>query len=311
MDFKALKNSRKKSLQQLADEAEKTNSKSFDNDEDGEKYWKAQRDKSGNGYAVIRFLPVGPNDDNLSAPWAKVFDHGFKNPANGKWYIEKSLTTLDQPDPVSEANSKLWNTGLEKNKQIARDRKRRLKYYANIYVVKDSANPENEGKVFLYSFGPKIFAKLQEAMEPSFEDEEPINPFDLWEGANFKLKIKTIRSDIGGKKVDLPNYDDSSFDTPSAIAEDDKEIEAIWKQCHSLSELVDPSSFKSYAELKARLQQVWPDGPVDDDEDNEVAPAPKPKKAKATTAPADDETPWGDDDDDDDMSFFQNIAEDD
>jgi len=309
VDFKTLKNSRKKSLTQLAEEAKKTNS-NFDNGEDDGKYWKVTRDKSGNGYAVIRFLPVGPSDDNLSAPWVKLYDHGFKNPANGKWYIEKSLTTLDKPDPLSEANSKLWNTGLEKNKKIARDRKRRLKYYSNIYVVKDSVNPENEGKVFLFSYGPKIFAKLQEAMEPSFEDEEPINPFDLWEGANFKIKVKTVRSEINGNKVDLPNYDDSSFDNVSPIAEDDKAIEAIWKQAHSLSELIDPSSFKTYQELKTRLLQVWPDGMDDSREEAPVAP-PKKEKVAAAELEDSDEVPWSADDDDDDMSFFNKIAEDD
>jgi len=306
VDFKTLKNSRKKSLSQLAEEAKKTNSK-FEGDEDSEKYWKVTRDKAGNGYAVIRFLPVGPSDDNLSAPWVKLYDHGFKNPANGKWYIEKSLTTLDQPDPLSEANSKLWNTGLEKNKKIARDRKRRLKYYSNIYVIKDSANPENEGKVFLFSYGPKIFAKLQEAMEPSFEDEQPINPFDLWEGANFKLKVKTVKSEINGNKVDLPNYDDSSFDNVSPIADDDKEIEAIWKQSHSLQELIDPASFKTYQELKTRLLQVWPDGMESDE-----APVAAPKKEKVAAAKIEetDDAPWSEDDDDD-ISFFNKIAEDD
>ena len=209
-----------------------------------ERLWKPTMDKTGNGYAVIRFLPA-PEGETL--PWAKLWNHAFQGPT-GQWYIENSLTTLGNNDPVSEYNSKLWNSGVESDKEIARKQKRKLQYYSNIYVVTDSANPENEGKVFLYRFGKKIFDKITEAMSPAFEDETPINPFDFWNGANFKLKLR---------KVDgYWNYDKSEFSAPSALLDDDDELERIYNKLYSLEEFTAPSNFKSYEELKTRFELV-------------------------------------------------------
>ena len=206
--------------------------------------WKPELDKSGNGYAVIRFLPAPDGED---MPWAKLWNHAFQGPT-GKWYIENSLTTLTQKDPVSEYNSQLWNSGVESDKEIARKQKRKLQYYSNIYVVSDPKHPENEGKVFLFRYGKKIYDKLMEALQPQFEDETPVNPFDFWEGANFKLKIR---------KVDgYWNYDKSEFDSPSKLNEDDSQLDKIWKTEYSLKEFTAPSNFKTYDELKNRLDDV-------------------------------------------------------
>ena len=209
-----------------------------------ERLWKPTMDKTGNGYAVIRFLPA-PKGEEL--PWAKLWSHAFQGPT-GQWYIENSLTTIGQNDPVSEHNSALWNSGVESDKEIARKQKRKLQYYSNIYVVKDSANPENEGKVFLYRFGKKIFDKVMETMQPAFEDETPINPFDFWEGANFKLKIRKVAG--------YWNYDSSDFEKSSPIFEDDAKIEEVWKTAYPLAEFTAASNFKSYEELKTRLDAV-------------------------------------------------------
>ena len=209
-----------------------------------ERIWKPVMDKSGNGFAVIRFLPAVKGED---LPWAKVWNHAFQGPT-GQWYIENSLTTLGQNDPVSEINSAYWNSGVESDKEIARRQKRKLQYFANILVIKDGANPQNEGKVFLYRFGKKIFDKCMEAMQPAFEDETPVNPFDFWEGADFKLKIR---------KVDgYWNYDKSEFDSPSPLFDDDEKLEEVWKKQYSLAEFTAPSNFKSYDELKTRLDTV-------------------------------------------------------
>ncbi len=209
-----------------------------------ERIWKPVMDKSGNGFAVIRFLPAVKGED---LPWAKVWNHAFQGPT-GQWYIENSLTTLGQNDPVSEMNSAYWNSGVESDKEIARRQKRKLQYFANILVIKDGANPQNEGKVFLYRFGKKIFDKCMEAMQPAFEDETPVNPFDFWEGADFKLKIR---------KVDgYWNYDKSEFDSPSPLFDDDEKLEEVWKKQYSLAEFTAPSNFKSYDELKTRLDTV-------------------------------------------------------
>ena len=207
-------------------------------------FGKPQVDKAGNGYAVIRFLPA-PKGEEL--PWVRVWNHAFQGPT-GQWYIENSLTTLNQKDPVSEYNSQLWNSGVESDKEIARKQKRKLQYYSNIYVIQDSANPENEGKVMLYRYGKKIFDKLMETMQPAFEDETPVNPFDLWEGANFKLKIR---------KVDgYWNYDKSEFDSVTPLKSTDEELETIYNAEYSLADFVAPSNFKSYDELKTRLDAV-------------------------------------------------------
>ncbi len=205
-----------------------------------ERLWKPELDKSGNGYAVVRFLP---SSDNEAMPWAKLWNHAFQGPT-GKWFIENSLTTLNQKDPVSEYNSSLWNSGVESDKEIARRQKRKLQYYSNIYVVADPQHPENEGKVFLFRYGKKIFDKLMEALQPQFEDETPVNPFDLDTGANFKLKIR---------KVDgYWNYDKSEFDSSSKLDNQDKVVESLY----SLAEFTAPSNFKTYDELKSRLNDV-------------------------------------------------------
>ena len=209
-----------------------------------ERIWKPEMDVSGNGYAVIRFLPAPDGED---IPWAKLWSHAFQGP--GGWYIENSLTTMNQKDPVSEYNRELWNSGSDKDKEIVRKQKRKLSYYANIYVVQDPKNPENEGRVFLYKFGKKIFDKITEAMEPAFADETPVNPFDFWEGADFKLKLR---------KVDgYWNYDKSEFASPSPLmGGDDAKLEALWKSQYSLADLTSTDKFKSYDQLKARLDLV-------------------------------------------------------
>ena len=209
-----------------------------------ERLWKPELDKSGNGYAVIRFLPAIEKED---LPWAKLWSHAFQGPT-GQWFIENSLTTIGQKDPVSEYNTSLWNSGVESDKEIARKQKRKLQYYSNIYVVSDSKHPENEGKVFLFRYGKKIFDKIMAAMQPEFEDETPINPFDFWQGANFKLKIR---------KVDgFWNYDKSEFEATSPLSDDDKTIERIWGEQYPLADFTAPSNFKSYNELKTRLDTV-------------------------------------------------------
>ena len=259
-----------------------------------ERIWKPVMDKTGNGYAVIRFLPAVDGED---MPWAKVWNHAFQGPT-GQWYIENSLTTLGQNDPVSELNSEHWNSGVESDKEIARRQKRKLQYFSNIYVVKDGANPENEGKVFLYRFGKKIFDKIMETMQPAFPDESPINPFDFWKGVNFKLKLR---------KVDgYWNYDKSEFEAPSALFDNDDEIEAVWKKEHALSEFTAPTNFKSYDELKTRLDMVlagttkvgsaaaiMEDAPVASPK-VDTAPAPAPSVTQ--------------DDEDDTMDYFQKLA---
>ena len=210
-----------------------------------ERFWKPELDKTGNGYAVIRFLPAPDKED---MPWTKVWSHAFQGPT-GQWYIENSLTTLTQKDPVSEANTLLWNTGNEPDKELARKRKRKLNYYSNILVISDPKHPEHEGKVRLFKYGRKIFDKLMEAMQPQFEDEKPINPFDFWKGANFKLKIR---------KVDgYWNYDKSEFEKPSAVIDgDDKKLELLWHQQYPLAEFTSATNFKSYGELKERFERV-------------------------------------------------------
>jgi hypothetical protein len=240
MSFKDLKNRSKSSINDLMKKLEDGTKKDYKDD----RFWRAEQDKQGNGFAVIRFLP---EVDGADCPWVKVYSHAFQG--MGGWYIENSLTTLNQKDPVSELNSELWNTGSEEDKNIARSRKRKTTYISNILVIKDEANPQNEGKVFLFKYGTKIFEKIQEKMKPEFKDEEPINPFDMWNGCNFKLKIRKV----GG----YTNYDKSEFDSTSALfSGDENKMEKVWKQQHSLNEFVAPESFKSYDELKKRLFDV-------------------------------------------------------
>jgi len=226
--------------QKLVKEVEKMNTTGGSGDE---RQWKLEVDKSGNGYAVIRFLPA-PNGEDL--PFVKLYSHAFQGP--GGWYIENSLTTLGQKDPVSEYNTMLWNNGTDAGKEQARKQKRKLTYVANVYIVKDPANPSNEGKVMLYKFGKKIFDKITAAMQPEFEDEEAIDPFDFWQGANFKLKAKNVAG--------YRNYDSSEFARPSALLDDDDAMEAIWKKEYSLAELVASDQFKDYDALKKRLDYV-------------------------------------------------------
>ena len=265
-----------------------------------DRIWKPVMDKTGNGFAIIRFLPA-PKGEEL--PWAKLWNHAFQGPT-GQWYIENSLTTIGQNDPVSEHNSALWNSGVESDKEIARKQKRKLQYYSNIYVVKDSANPQNEGKVFLYRFGKKIFDKVMETMQPAFEDETPINPFDFWEGADFKLKLR---------KVDgYWNYDKSEFADPSALLNGgDTELETLWGKQYSLKEFTDNSNFKSYDELKKRLDVVLSGtttvgnvvemSTAFDDSPNTVVTVDTPEEPAPTISVSDD--------DDDTMSYFEKLAE--
>ena len=249
--FKDLKNNRMNNLQSLTKQVEKLAEKPSYEDE---RIWKCERDKTGNGYAVVRFLPAPTNED---VPWVRLWSHGFKGP--GGWYIENSLTTprSDAPsgtdDPVSKANTTLWNSGIESDKNIARDRKRKLSYYSNILVLEDSTNAQNEGKVFLFRYGKKIFEKIESVMNPEFKDEEPMNPFDFWSGANFKLKIRQVEG--------YANYDKSEFASPSPLFDgDDAKLEDVWKQQHSLQGLLAPENFKSYQELEARFNTVTASG---------------------------------------------------
>ena len=225
---------------QLEKTIEQPNKKSYQDS----RFWKPELDKSGNGYAVFRFLPAIEGED---MPWVKLWNHAFQGPG-GQWYIENSLTTLTKKDPVSVENTRLWNTGIESDKDIARKRKRKLSYYSNIHMVSDPKHPENDGKVFLFKYGKKIFDKITEAMSPQFEDEKAINPFDFWEGSNFKIKIR---------KVDgFWNYDKSEFEPISKLKASDEEIDKIWKSQHALKPFNDPSNFKPYDELKEKLNKV-------------------------------------------------------
>ena len=273
----------------LVKEIEKTNTTKGGADE---RLWKPELDKSGNGYAVIRFLPATDGED---LPWAKVYSHAFQGP--GGWYIENSLTTLGAKDPVSEYNRDLWNSGNDGDKDVVRRQKRKLSYYANIYVVKDPVNPHNEGGVFLFKFGKKIFDKLTAAMQPEFEDETPINPFDFWQGANFKLKIR---------KVDgYWNYDKSEFDAPSPLLDDDDALEALWKKEYPLADFTAQSNFKSYEDLERRLKSVLGQKQaqrprIDEEVVQENDPTPVAAAAVASAPDADE---------DDALSYFQKLAE--
>jgi len=242
--FSQLKSSRKRTLEKLTGELTKMQSGSQQSNGPDERFWTPTVDKMGNGVAVIRFLPA-PKDEDV--PFVRIFSHGFKGPT-GSWYIENSRTTIGESDPVSDLNTKLWNSGIESDKDLARDQKRKLHFISNILVVKDPANPENEGKVFLYKYGKKIFDKLNDLMNPAFDDEEPVNPFDFWEGANFRLKIRQVDG--------YRNYDKSDFDTSSSVSDDDNELENIWNLQYSLQEFVDPKNFKSYEELQNKLDRV-------------------------------------------------------
>jgi hypothetical protein len=306
MSFNSISELRKarSNFDNLMKEVEKIETPKTQNQAD-EREWKPTVDTAGNGYAVIRFLPA-PKGEEL--PWARLWNHGFQGPT-GKWYIENSLTTLNQTDPVSELNSELWNSGVEANKDIARKQKRRLAYYTNILVVKDPGNPANEGQVFLYKFGKKIFDKIKDVMQPEFEDEAPMNPFDFWEGSNFKLKIRQVEG--------YRNYDKSEFESStSAVAETDEDIEAIWGKQHSLLEIVDPKNFKSYDELKAKLNMVLAGGAKVTtaekiaEQTGDVEDASFVKNATSTVSVSSN-VDTSEDDEDDTLSYFAKLAEDD
>ena len=244
MSFANLKSNRSAAINKLVQAAEQANPQEKTSYGD-DRFWKPTRDKAGNGYAVVRFLPAGEGED---LPWVKYWDHGFKGPT-GLWYIENSLTSIGQPDPVSEANSVLWNTGRDEDKATARERKRRLHYVSNILVVSDPSNPANEGKVFLYKFGKKIFDKIMDVMQPQFADEDPVNPYDFWEGADFKIKIRQVEGWV--------NYDKSEFASPTALHEGDEDkLEKLFNGLYSLNDLVDPKNYKTYAELSAKMNKV-------------------------------------------------------
>jgi len=261
-----------------------------------DRLWQPGVDKAGNGLAVIRFLPTPPMDIKTGAPWVKVFSHGFKGPT-GKWYIENSLTTLGQTDPVSEANSLAWNAG---DQATARRRARRTNYIANVYVVDDPANPENNGKVFLFRFGTKIFEKIQEAMKPAFADEKPLNPFDLLNGANFKLKIVN--------KDGYRNYDKSVFAKSAPLFDDEDKLNEIWQKEYSLLEFIDPANFKSYADLKKRFDEVESVGSILDQE-----PVSRKNASKTLADEIDDEIPFetgkSANDEDKTLDYFRNLAD--
>ena len=301
--FSQLKRSGSSNLDVLTKELNKLQGNQQQSNKD-DRFWQPEVDKVGNGYAVIRFLPAPQGED---VPFVRIWDHAFQGP--GGWYIEKSLTTLGEKDPVSEYNSQLWNSGVDANKDLVRKQKRRLYFVSNIYVVSDPSNPDNEGKVFLYRYGKKIFDKLNEAMNPAFQDETPVNPFDFWEGADFKLKIRKVEG--------YRNYDKSEFSAQTALLQDDDKLEEIWKTQYSLQEFVNRDQFKSYDELKARLEKALALGgatavgataaatAVED-----TVPWNEPEQAAAPSIP-EAKQPAQEEDEDDSLSFFEKLANED
>ena len=294
MDFETLKTSSSnfdkltKALEQNLKPEDQANKNKYQDD----RFWKIEMDKTGNGYAVIRFLPASKDED---MPWQRVWSHAFQD--KGGWYIENSLTTLNQKDPVSEENTRLWNTGVDADKEIARKRKRKLSYYSNIYVVSDPKHPENEGRTFLFKFGKKIFDKITEAMQPAFDDEKPINPFDFWKGANFKLKIR---------KVDgFWNYDKSEFEAVSTIAEGDDKIKDIWSKQYPLQPFLAADNFKSYDELKEKLNRVL--SGTRSAETVEKTDLPPTSNGAAKSKDVDISTDAGEDDDT--LNYFSKLAD--
>ena len=292
MDFETLKSSSSnfdkltKALESNLNPEDQTNKNKYQDD----RFWKPELDKTGNGYAVIRFLPAVEGEE---LPWQRVWSHAFQD--KGGWYIENSLTTLNQKDPVSEENTRLWNTGVDSDKEIARKRKRKLSYYANILIVSDPKHPENEGQVKLFKFGKKIFDKITEAMQPAFEDEAAINPFDFWKGANFKLKIR---------KVDgYWNYDKSEFETPTVVASDDNAIKEIWAKQYALKPFLAPDNFKTYDELKEKLNRTITGVRSASTVDKTDLPPQVNGSAKSNKVAPDAS------DDDDTMSYFSKLAE--
>lgn len=305
MSFAALKRNRT-DLSKLVEQAKETSGTTNTRQSQDERFWQPTRDKAGNGYAVIRFLP---GDAEAATPWIRYWDHAFKGPT-GQWYIEKSLTSIGQQDPLSELNSKMWNSGVESDKGIVRQRKRNLRYVANILVVSDPSNPANEGQVKLYRFGKKIFDKIMDSMQPQFPDETPVNPFDMWEGADFTLKIRKVEG--------YPNYDASSFKSPAAMPGSDEELEAVYEKQFDLNEWTDPKNYKTYEELKTRLALVLGESAprtakqaasleLDDEiPDFPSTPASAPASVAAPVAATAEAAS-----DDDTMSYFAKLAADD
>ena len=294
MNFKDLKKSSNTSINNLINELEKTKStgaKYID-----ERYWSVPIDeKTGNGTALIRFLPIS-NGDKI--PWVSLYSHGFQGP--GGWYIENSLTTLGQSDPISEMNTELWNTGIDANKEIVRKRKRKQHFISNILVLSDPKNPQNEGKVFLFKYGKKLFSKIQEKLQPEFADEQPTDVFDYWKGANFRLKIKKVEG--------YPNYDSSLFEAPSALFDgDESKLEKLWNTQYSLAEEVGPSKFKTYDELKARLNKVLGNKPAT--QTSSMAES-APPVMKSTPAASSSEVPWKEEEGEDEaLAYFKNMSD--
>jgi hypothetical protein len=234
------------SFEKLSKAVEAT-SAGTENSKDDNRFWQPEVDKAGNGMAIIRFLPAPAVDGDDALPWVRTFSHGFQGP--GGWFIDNCLTTLNEKCPVCEHNNTLWNSGIEANKDVARKQKRKLSYLANILVVSDPSNPSNEGQIKLYKFGKKIFDKITEAMNPEFADETPVNPFDMWEGANFKLKIRNVEG--------YRNYDKSEFADVSALFDgNDEKLEELWKKEFSLKDFTEKKNFKPYDQLKGRLDKV-------------------------------------------------------
>jgi len=293
MSFENLKRNRDQ-IQKLVSAAESVGGSTEKKSYVDERVWKPTVDKAGNGYAVLRFLPA---TEGSELPWVRYWDHGFKGPT-GLWYIENSLTSIGQTDPVGELNSRLWNTGNDSDKEKARAQKRRLHYVTNVLVIQDPSAPHNEGKVFLYKFGKKIFDKIMDSMQPEFADEDPVNPFDMWEGADFKLKIRNVEG--------YRNYDKSEFSSPSNLYDgDDSRLESVYNQLHNLNEFNEPSNYKTYDELKSKLMKVLGEEATagaytvqQEVQVNEPVPAPEPQKLEPVTA--DQMT-----DEDDTMSYFQ------
>jgi hypothetical protein len=296
MSFANLKRNRN-SISDLVSAAQATDAPKDTKSYVDERQWKPTVDKAGNGYAVIRFLPA-PEGNEL--PWVRYWDHGFKGPT-GQWYIERSLTSIGQQDPVSEHNSILWNSGREEDKETARKQKRRLHYVSNIYVESDPANPQNEGKVFMFTYGKKIYDKIMDVMQPQFADEDPINPFDFWEGASFKLKIQNVAG--------YRNYDKSEFASQSTLlGGDEDELEQIYEQLHDLNEFTDPKQYKSYDELKARLMLVLGETAPQSTKQQVVmerVEEPAPVRTAPAPAPASSVV---EDTEEDTMSYFAKLA---
>ena len=296
MSFQNLKRNRDQ-ISKLVSAAESVGGSTETKSYVDERVWKPTVDKAGNGYAVLRFLPA---TEGAELPWVRYWDHGFKGPT-GLWYIENSLTSIGQVDPVGELNSRLWNTGNDSDKEKARAQKRRLHYVTNVLVLQDPSNPTNEGKVFLYKFGKKIFDKIMDSMQPEFADEDPVNPFDMWEGADFKLKIRNVEG--------YRNYDKSEFASQSNLYDgDDSRLESVYNQLHNLNEFTEPSNYKSYDELKAKLMKVLGEEATagaytvrQEMQINEPTPAAEPQKLEPVTA--DQMT-----DEDDTMSYFSKLA---